>query len=380
MARRMVVGRPGREMPVLVEVVAHLEAELHDLMMSHPELLPVDELDLEGPLLVVGKETVLASGAIDLVGLTPYGDVVIIEFKTGPQNPDFRSALSQLLDYGSDLFGMDVKVFEETVAVRYFQSQHCTTEYKGTNSLADAFQKTWPAETVDEFSAFTERLGNVLSSGAFHFVVVAQRFTPAMENTAIYLNTLNPSVKFHLIEMVHFTGHDLDAYEARVVLKPIQSSGKASAQQSVSEASFLAQLAEETLKEHYSNLFAVAHGLGLRFEWGSVGTSIRLATSDKPEPVSVAWIFPPGVTGWMGLHDLTFGYDPSQADGAPSALVALDTYVDAISHLPAAEKVTKAGLKGYSFKPHAFTAVATIVGELLAKLVSEAAATDSRSG
>jgi hypothetical protein len=82
MARRMVVGRLDGETPVLVEVGAHVEAELHDMMMSHPELLPVDEFDLEGPLLVVGKETVLASESVDLVGLTPSGDVVIIEFKT----------------------------------------------------------------------------------------------------------------------------------------------------------------------------------------------------------------------------------------------------------------------------------------------------------
>jgi hypothetical protein len=350
------------------------------MMMSHPELLPVDEFDLEGPLLVVGKETVLASGSVDLVGLTPGGDVVIIEFKTGPQNPDFRSALAQLLDYGSDLYGMDVKVFEETVALRYFNGQNTTAEYKGTASLADAFDRAWPTRTSDDFSAFTDHLGDVLSSGAFHFVVVAQRFTPAMESTALYLNTLNPKVKFHLVEMVHFTGDGLDAYEARTVLNPIRTPSKSSGQHSVSEESFLARLADETLKDHYSDLFTVAHGLGLRFEWGAVGTSIRLATADKPEPVSVAWVFPPGVTGWMGLHDLTFGYDPTQAAGAPSALVALDTYVDAMSHLPSAEKVTKGGVKGYSFRPDAFGAVATQISELLAKLVSNASATGSGRG
>jgi hypothetical protein len=376
----MLLGKLGSEMPVLVEVIAHLEAELHDMMKSHPELLPVDEFDLEGPLLVVGKETALASGSVDLVGLTPSGDVLIIEFKTGPQNPDFRSALAQLLDYGSDLFGMDVRVFEETVALRYFHSQHSTPEYKDAASLAGAFQKAWPARTPDDFGAFTDRLGTVLSSGAFHFVVVAQRFTPAMEATAIYLNTLNPKVKFHLVEMVHFTGNGLDAYEARTVLNPARNPAKASGQQSVSEASFLAKLANETLKERYSDLFTVAHGLGLRFEWGSVGASIRLATADKPEPVSVAWVFPPGVAGWMGLHDLTFGYDPTQAAAAPSALPALDSYVDAISHLPSAEKVTKAGLNGYSFGPDAFGAVATPISDLLAKLVSDTSAPSSESG
>lgn len=368
MARRMVVAQSDGNMPVLVEVGAHLEAELHDLMLSHPELLPVDEFGLEGPLLVVGKQTTLASGYVDLVGLTAGGDIVVIEFKTGPQNPDFRSALAQLLDYGSDLFGMDVNVFEETVAVRYFHSAYCTPEYKGTKSLADAFAKAWPSKTSDDLNTFTARLGDVLAQGAFHFVVVAQKFTPAMERTATYLNGLNPAVNFHLVEMVRFAGDGLDAYEARTVYTPSRITKTTATWPT--EATFLANLADDTVRSHYTDLFQVAHGLDLRFEWGSAGTSIRLLTPDKPEPVSVAWVFPPGVMGWMGLYDVTFGYDPSQAQGAPSALPALDAYVDAISNLPNAEKVTKGGLKGYSFKPHHFGEIGSDVAELLAVLVN----------
>jgi hypothetical protein len=66
---------------------------------------------------------------------------------------------------------MDMKVFEETVALRYFKGQNCAAEYKGTTYLADAFYKVWPTRTSDDFSAFTDHSGDVLSSGAFHLVV-----------------------------------------------------------------------------------------------------------------------------------------------------------------------------------------------------------------
>ncbi len=61
---------------------------------------------------------------MDLIGVARGGQIVLVEFKTGPKNPDFRSALAQLLDYGSDLWHMEYDVFESTVAARYFGSRH----------------------------------------------------------------------------------------------------------------------------------------------------------------------------------------------------------------------------------------------------------------
>jgi hypothetical protein len=36
---------------------------------------------------------------------------MLVEFTTGPQNPDFRHALAQLIDYGSDLWQLSVDDF-----------------------------------------------------------------------------------------------------------------------------------------------------------------------------------------------------------------------------------------------------------------------------
>lgn len=79
----------------LVEVAAPSEHALQEVMKANPQLIPSDDLGLDGELVVVGRETTLASGAIDLLCLAQSGDLVLIEFKTGPQNPDFRHALAQ---------------------------------------------------------------------------------------------------------------------------------------------------------------------------------------------------------------------------------------------------------------------------------------------
>jgi len=94
---------------------------------------------------VIGRETYLPSGAVDLVGLTRGGDLLIIELKIGPQNSDFRRVLAQLLDYGSDLWRMFLDVFEGTVARQYFLHGNCTDErVKGICSLSEAMERVWP--------------------------------------------------------------------------------------------------------------------------------------------------------------------------------------------------------------------------------------------
>ena len=104
---RKIVLKMAAGNPVLSEIPAADEFELQELMKSDPDLIPIEEFGMTGPLLVIGRETTLPSGAVDLVALARSGEILIIEFKTGPQNSDFRSALAQLLDYGSDLWGME---------------------------------------------------------------------------------------------------------------------------------------------------------------------------------------------------------------------------------------------------------------------------------
>ena len=107
MARRVLVQRDGASFDLL-EVPAPNEHHLQEIMKNAPQLIPSDDLGNDGDLIVVGRETALASGYNDLLCLARSGDIVLIEFKTGPQNPDFRHALAQLIDYGSDLWRLSL--------------------------------------------------------------------------------------------------------------------------------------------------------------------------------------------------------------------------------------------------------------------------------
>ena len=107
MSRRIVLQTGIDDAEILVESLADNESQLQELVKDNPDLMPVDDLGLTGPLLVIGKETALPAGSADLIALSQEGSLILVEFKTGPNNSDFRAAIAQLLDYGAGLYSED---------------------------------------------------------------------------------------------------------------------------------------------------------------------------------------------------------------------------------------------------------------------------------
>lgn len=318
MARKMMVRRENESGHVLTEVLAENEAQLQEIVKENPDLLPVDEFGMTGPLMVVGRETTLPSGYVDLVCLSRGGDLLLVEFKTGPQNSDFRHVLAQLLDYGSDLWRMSYEEFESTVANRFFSSSYCQDDrLQKKASLDEAAHAIWPDLSEEETALFRERLAQQLSSGGFHYVVVAQRFTTTI----------------------------------------------------------LEQIEDDTYRETLRELLEVCSGLGLRFSWGTAGTSIRVPVPNRKNPLSIAWLFPPDVSGWMGLLDLTLGLSDNAGE-MPLVASALEDYVEKVAALPGVKPAKPDWHHGYHLTPEVtvrnYHRIADILAELVQRISEEA--------
>jgi hypothetical protein len=372
-ARKMVIWREDGSRPMLREVLAEDEFQLQEIVKENPDLLPVDEFEVIGPLLVVGRETSLPSGAPDLLCVTRSGDLFIVEFKTGPQNSDFRRVLAQLLDYGSDLWQMSYEEFESTVANRYFSSDYCRDQaLRGKTSLSEAVHAFWSGIADEDLNLFRENLSQRLDAGAFTYVLVAQQFTQSMEKTIEYLNAALSEARIYAVELVRFAAEDLSAFETRMVLKPEVRRLEAKRKASTSEAQFLEQIDGDAYHRMLRNLLEVCRGLGLRIGRGKRGLTIRLATPDRAEPVSIAWIFPPGVSGWMGLTDLTMGFDIGSAEETPSISSALESYAGEISKLPGVEPARRDWLRGCHLSPELAVRYQSEITNVLAELVRQA--------
>lgn len=369
------VQREDGSRPVLTEILADDEAQLQELMKENPDLLSIEEFGMTGPLMIVGRETPLPSGAVDLIGVSRGGDLLLVEFKTGPQNSDFRHVLAQLLDYGSDLWRMSYQEFESMVASRYFSGARCyDARLRGKDALDEAAWTIWSDLSEEEVALFRERLTRQLDSGAFHYVVVAQRFTPTMERTVEYLNAITPSARFYTVELVRFVAGGLSAFESRTVSKPVPTPDP-SRGVVLDEARFLEQVKDDAYREALQELLKECRELGLRFSWGPAGTSIRVPIPNRKKPLSVAWFFPPGVSGWMGLTDLTLGFGTVD-EHASSTVAALKDYVAKVADLPGVETAKRDWLTGYHLPPATTVSnrhrIAGILSELVRQVNGEA--------
>lgn len=352
MPRKIKIELPDGNGPVLTEISAENEAQLQDLVKDTPDLIPTEEFGEEHSYFVVGRETNLPSGSVDLVGLTRGGDVIIIELKTGPQNSDFRRILAQLLDYGSDMGRMSLDVFESTVARRYFTHESCNdTRVKGLRSLREAFGRVWPDLTEPDMEVTFRNLSENLQNGIFEYVIVAQRFSTSMLQTLEYLNESMSGSMFFAVELVKFASQGISAYETRTITKPYAKKNiNDKLIKSASET--LSEIVDEEYRQAMGNIFDACGGLDIQLAWGTAGTSLRILT-EQGKRITVGWWFPPLYSGssprWMGLRDLTLGYDPSSVGDHHALKSKLDGYADSVSRVPGAERETRAGLNAFHF-------------------------------
>ncbi|RNL77568.1 endonuclease NucS domain-containing protein [Nocardioides marmorisolisilvae] len=368
---RKILVKGGSAGPIdFVEVPAADEHELQETLRAHPQLIPAEDLGLSGDLLVVGRETQLASGAIDLLCLSRSGELVIIEFKTGPKNPDFRHALAQVIDYGSDIWKLGGwTAFDQGVVHRYLSSKWVEPTYASCDGLQAAATKAW-ALNPEEWEVLTDRLDQVIKKGDFHFVVAAQRFVDPMKVSVSYLNETTQAGRYFLVEVVRLDGAGLTAYAAQVVHKPeVRGGAGSSPAAKASEAAFLAAIADLDYHEAMNELFASVKALGLTMEWGSKGASIRLKSPDQQEPISVGWVFLEG-DQWTWAKHVTFGVDPSTLKNHPSIEPAILEFCQKIS-LVAGGNPAGSNSNAVIFEPSVFVKkredLIALIGELAAR-------------
>lgn len=370
MGRKLVIMRDGQP-EKLAEIQAENELELQDLIKDDPDLLPIEEFGFDPPVMVVGRETRLRYGAADLVLLTRSGRLLVVEFKRGRANPDFRHALAQLLDYGAQLAKMTIAEFESTVATDYFKGPNCPVDspVKGKDTIAGAAATHWPGISQEETSTLVNYLSISLQRGEFHFVLVSQDFRDGMGDTVAYLNSTITRARFYAVELVKFRGKELSAFETRTVWKPAVA-GVGSGSDGVNVETFLTGVDDPVYRESLREFLEFCRGLGLRFEWGSAGTSIRIKTNDRAEPVSIGWLFPSEGSYWQGLSGLTLGYDGNTVNPqrTPTALPTLQTYLETLETVPGVVPHGRGTLIAFRIPPTELPERLVLIKELIGNL------------
>jgi hypothetical protein len=134
---------------------------------------------------------------------------------------------------------------------------------------------------------------------------------------------------------------------------------------------FLTRIPGEEYRHALRHIFSSLAGLhGLRIFWGTTGCSLRVAVPGRG-PLSVGWIFPPGIPRWMGLTDLTLGWyqDARGIDVSELGRAALENYFETLSAFGGEIRPDSGVIRGWTFRPSATTAYAAELAEIIRTVV-----------
>lgn len=106
--RLWTIGESGQVEPLVPIQQMPTELALEELLVQNPEML-------EPGLKLVGRQTPTQTGWLDLLGVDRDGRLVVYELKRGTLA---REAVTQVLDYASDLDAMSTTVLAEHIAER----------------------------------------------------------------------------------------------------------------------------------------------------------------------------------------------------------------------------------------------------------------------
>ena len=281
---RFMLVRPGDTDAQLVpETPLPLEKDLHDVLTSHPELLPADDLGL-GTSVVVGRESNLTSGYADLVLVDDRGQLCLVEVKK-EGNPDTRQVVAQLLDYAAGLWGLTLSEFEQRVVAPFLVGAGSDgATHLGEHMAAALADVDGDAAAVA--ATALERLEQNLAAGDFTLVVAAPEIPDGVQRVLEYLNARGQ--RFYALEVSYFRG-PVECFVPRLVTMPPNSGPGKGPTTPPWEPDALAEALPAHVRPAVRHFLDAAKAAGAALAWQSYGVSIKVTRTKTRQ---VAYIEP----------------------------------------------------------------------------------------
>ena len=182
------------------------EEELQTFLKEHPDLMPLEEIDLNAPpLLCIGWEVGLASGAEDILYIDPNGLLTVVETKLR-RNPEARrEVVGQILEYAAQMstwIATDV----ERQAEKFFNSSVCPEQYRGCTLERALRVFLESSELLPEFSYeyFLEQVAGNIERGQFRLVIAIDEPPEPLLKTVEFVNRFSERFEMYLMQLKRF--------------------------------------------------------------------------------------------------------------------------------------------------------------------------------
>lgn len=198
------------------------------------------------------------------------------------------------------------------------------------------------SDTVEDVEMFWEHVGANLAAKRLRSLIVADSIPDPLQRVVEFLNSQMTDVEVLAVEIKQLRGPSNQTLVPRVIGRTAAHPTKRAPgpRQVHTRETFLATISHTGVRETATRLLDAAEQAGAIITWGSSGVSVRVRCPAYRLPVSVAWINPPQISGWMGLKNCTFGATFYNADLPSPVRKVLKRWVEQFSADDFSEKLS----------------------------------------
>ncbi len=172
-----------------------LEDNLQQYIYDNPESIPLYDIKDDVGLLILAREFSTNSGPIDAIGIDKEGELYLVETKLY-RNPDKRTVVAQVLDYGASLWKTYVNY--ET----FISSLESHVMKKFGKSFMERVKEFYDMSDED-YGVFTENLKDNLDEGNFKFVVLMDQIHGQLKDLILFINQ-NSRFNIYGVELEYY--------------------------------------------------------------------------------------------------------------------------------------------------------------------------------
>lgn len=176
----IIISKEGANAVKVDKTTFKKEGHMQDFIQHNPDSIPVYEIQEDKKLFVAAREFPTESGPIDAMGVDKDGDIYIVETKLF-KNPDKRTVIAQVLDYGASLWkhygdfdGFMTKLNDKV------QSKFNLTFEEKAKQIFDLED--------EQYQTLKNSMKTNLQSGNIKFVILMDSLEERLKDLILYIN------------------------------------------------------------------------------------------------------------------------------------------------------------------------------------------------
>ena len=306
------------------------EDALQELIARSPELLAGEQMNPSDPprWILIAREAGIADQAdgaarwsLDHALIDQHAVPTLVETKRGDNTEIRRTIVGQMLDYAAH-------------ASRYWTAAELREKFE-EHEDSDLYLSDLLDQEEPDHEEFWSQVETNLNAKNLRLLFVADRIPDELATVVEFLNEQMPRIEVLAVEIKQFRGDSGLILVPRVIGRRNSAAGQSTKRRTKLErSSFFEAFPDPAAREAAASLLKVAESKHAVLHWGDTAVTIRIHTNgwEHSQPVTVAWITPrPGISGWNGVRDFTFGNAMPQYQDVPTSIamgMKLDEWSD----------------------------------------------------